>query len=286
MIYLTKEWWQLLKSSCIINNIRENKYADQADEKKIERLYQQKKQKYVENERKAIRYINNDESNINKVIEAYLSRPNITAEEIKLCVLLQKELVAEKPIRFEADTAEKWFEIEYEEYMETCEKLPREILDEITDLRMFCLGYATKATKDKVRAYCREKKKEVEKIEAKAKTETKRVEDTLSNQINFLYYKDTPLVNLEMKEKDLYIDLVDRRRLIVRNVNFIEREEDIYYRWNESEYASPWTYVIESELHYNNGRYEVHFLMENRNEIGEKKSWYLTLSGTTIEVGD
>lgn len=102
--------------------------------------------------------------------------------------------------------------------------------------------------------------------------------------IEFALYKERPILKMEQKGSDLYIELDDLPKLIIRNITFIEREKEYYYKWNENEYACPWTYVLESELHFIKGRYEVHFLLETRHKSGKTENWYYTVSGTNIEI--
>lgn len=45
--------------------------------------------------------------------------------------------------------------------MTIAEELPQEILNEISDLRVFCLGYVTPTVRDKVCRYCQQKSREV-----------------------------------------------------------------------------------------------------------------------------
>lgn len=285
MKYLTKEWEQQCESSFIISWIRASKDADQADEKKIERLYIKEQKKFIETERAAVAYVNESNNTRGKIIDTYLACPGLSVKKIGLLEGCKETLVMKKPMRFEEDTAEKWFEIRLRDRIALCKQtLPQDILQEIADLRLFCLGYATQSVKEKVRVYCREQKKKSEIILKETAKKIVEAEDRLDNGLKFGKYIDKPLMNLELQDGDLYIKLEDIPRLIVRDVEFIEREKEFYYRWNKNIYSSPWTYVIQSELHFVNDRYEVHFLLENKDEIGETENWYLTVSGTNVEA--
>ena len=49
-------------------------------------------------------------------------------------------------------------------------------------------------------------------------------------------------------------------------------------------YASPYTGIIETELHRAGELYEVHFLLRNIDSTGKEKIWYLTIAGTNVEI--
>lgn len=168
--------------------------------------------------------------------------------------------------------------------IELCRTLPKEILNEIENIRLFSLGATTKEIREKVKAYCREQRREAVKTEKLAQRKTEQVEGILKLPIEFALYKERPILKMEQKGSDLYIELDDLPKLIIRNITFIEREKEYYYKWNENEYACPWTYVLESELHFIKGRYEVHFLLETRHKSGKTENWYYTVSGTNIEI--
>lgn len=257
MKYLTKKWLELYETSNIGAGLQEIKSIAQLEKTKFELLYKIDKEIYVECERYSVERYNQE-------IETLQNGRGI--------------------IRFEEDKAKKYFNAHFQQYLRLSRTLPQEILNQITNLRLFSLGYATKSVRKNVLEYCQKLKKEVEKIKEMAETETKEVTKLLMPSIDYWRYRDAPIINLEVNGKDLYIKLHGLPRLIIRDVKFLEREEKGIYIWNEGEYLSPWTFVVESELHFINNRYEVHFLLEDRNKIGETENWYLTVSGVNVEV--
>lgn len=279
MKYLTKEWLNIYEKSFIIKWLRVQKLGERTEGK----LYEKKKAEYIELERVLVEEINKDNEEEKRKIKEYLSGKSSFREVIGLLEDMG-QILSRKPIQFEEVTAEKWFDERINRRIELCRTLPKEILNEIENIRLFSLGATTKEIRDKVKVYCREQRREAMKTEKLAQRKTEQVEGILKLPIEFALYKERPILKMKQKASDLYIELDDLPKLIIRNVTFIEREKEYYYKWNENEYACPWTYVLESELHFIKGRYEVHFLLETRHKSGKTENWYYTVSGTNIEI--
>ena len=279
MKYLTKEWLNIYEKSFIIKWLKVRKIKEKTEN----RLYKKKKTEYIELERVLVEEINKDNEEEKRKIKEYLSG-KVSFREVSGLLKDMGQILSRKPIQFEEVTAEKWFDEQINRRIELCRTLPKEILNEIENIRLFSLGATTKEIREKVKAYCREKRREAVKTEKLAQRKTEQVEGILKLPIEFVLYKERPILKMEQKGSDLYIELDDLPKLIIRNVTFIEREKEYYYKWNENEYACPWTYVLESELHFIKGRYEVHFLLETRHKSGKTENWYYTVSGTNIEI--
>lgn len=279
MKYLTKEWLNIYEKSFIIKWLKVRKIKEKTEN----RLYKKKKTEYIELERVLVEEINKDNEEEKRKIKEYLSG-KVSFREVSGLLEDMGQILSRKPIQFEEVTAEKWFDEQINRRIELCRTLPKEILNEIENIRLFSLGATTKEIREKVKAYCREKRREAVKTEKLAQRKTEQVEGILKLPIEFVLYKERPILKMEQKGSDLYIELDDLPKLIIRNITFIEREKEYYYKWNENEYACPWTYVLESELHFIKGRYEVHFLLETRHKSGKTENWYYTVSGTNIEI--
>ena len=279
MKYLTKEWLNIYEKSFIINWLKVRKIKEKTEN----RVYKKKKTEYIELERVLVEEINKDNEEEKRKIKEYLSGKS-SFREVSGLLEDMGQILSRKPIQFEEVTAEKWFDEQINRRIELCRTLPKEILNEIENIRLFSLGATTKEIREKVKAYCREQRREAVKTEKLAQMKTEQVEGILKLPIEFALYKERPILKMDQKGSDLYIELDDLPKLIIRNITFIEREKEYYYKWNENEYACPWTYVLESELHFIKGRYEVHFLLETRHKSGKTENWYYTVSGTNIEI--
>ena len=266
MKYLTKEWLNINEKSFIINWLKVRKIKEKTEN----RLYKKKKTEYIELERVLVEEINKDNEEEKRKIKEYLSG-KVSFREVSGLLEDMGQILSRKPIQFEEVTAEKWFDEQINRRIELCRTLPKEILNEIENIRLFSLGATTKEIREKVKAYCREQRREAVKTEKLAQRKTEQVEGILKLPIEFVLYKERPILKMEQKGSDLYIELDDLPKLIIRNVTFIEREKEYYYKWNENEYACPWTYVLESELHFIKGRYEVHFLLENKHKSEKQR---------------
>lgn len=71
--------------------------------------------------------------------------------------------------------------------------------------------------------------------------------------------------------------------LVISDGKILEQEEQVY-PYKKNVYASPYTGIIETELHRAGDQYEVHFLLQNVDRTGKEKIWYLTIAGTNVEI--
>ena len=74
-----------------------------------------------------------------------------------------------------------------------------------------------------------------------------------------------------------------KRIFLISNGKILKQEEQVY-PYKKNVYASPYTVIIETELHRAGELYEVHFLLRNVDSTGNEKIWYLTIAGTNVEV--
>ena len=74
-----------------------------------------------------------------------------------------------------------------------------------------------------------------------------------------------------------------KRIFLISNGKILKQEEQVY-PYKKNVYASPYTGIIETELHRAGELYEVHFLLRNVDSTGNEKIWYLTIAGTNVEV--
>lgn len=287
MIYLTKEWRINHERAMIEIEMRVHKSAEIVDEQEFKRLYDKKQKQFVDRE---LRYFIGGGCDGLADFEKRLVRYAALSDAEK--TIFQKKnrrlFSRKRPIKFDKEFAKKRFETEYNKRMTIAEELPQEILNEISDLRVFCLGYVTPTVRDKVCRYCQQKSREVRSQFKVALKQTKEVRETLKTWSNFCYWNRIILAIREEK-KCIYLDMdneiyfEENTTLVISNGKILEQEEQVY-PYKKNVYASPYTGIIETELHRAGELYEVHFLLRNVDSTGNEKIWYLTIAGTNVEV--
>ena len=287
MIYLTKEWRINHEYAMIELDMRVHKSAEIVDEQEFSRLYDKKQKQFVDKE---IRYFTCDGCDGVADFEKRLAQYAALSDEEK--VVFQKKnrrlFSRKRPIKFDKELAKKRFETEYNKRMMIAKELPQEILNEISDLRVFCLGYVIPTGRDKVCRYCQQKSRDVRNQYKMALRQTKEVQETLKTWSNF-YYWDRILLSIREEEKDICLDIDNEKyfekniMLVISDGKILEQEEQVY-PYKKNVYASPYTGIIETELHRAGELYEVHFLLRNVDSIGNEKIWYLTIAGTNVGV--
>ena len=287
MIYLTKEWRINHEYAMIELDMRVHQSAEIVDEQEFSRLYDKKQKQFVDKE---IRYFTCDGCDGVADFEKRLAQYAALSDEEK--AIFQKKnrrlFSRKRPIKFDKEFAKKRFETEYNKRMTIAEELPQEILNEISDLRVFCLGYVTPTVRDKVCRYCQQKSREVRNQYKVALRQTKEVQRTLKTWSNFCYW-DRILLAIREEGKDIYLDIDNEKyfdkntTIVISNGKILEQEEQVY-PYKKNVYASPYTSIIETELHRAGELYEVHFLLRNVDSTGKEKIWYLTIVGTNVEI--
>lgn len=287
MKYLTKEWQINREHAMIELDMRVHKSAEIIDEQEFRRLYAKKQKQFVDKE---IRYFTCDGCDGVADFEKRLAQYAALSDEEK--VVFQKKnrrlFSRKRPIKFDKELAKKRFETEYNKRMMIAKELPQEILNEISDLRVFCLGYVMPTVRDKVCRYCQHKSTGVRNQYKVALKQTKEVQKTLKTWSNF-YYWDRILLSIREKEKDICLDIDNERyfqkniTIVISNGKILKQEEQVY-PYKKNVYASPYTGIIETELHLAGELYEVHFLLRNIDSTGKEKIWYLTIAGTNVEI--
>lgn len=287
MKYLTKEWQINREHAMIELDMRVHKSAEIIDEQEFRRLYAKKQKQFVDKE---IRYFTCDGCDGVADFEKRLAQYAALSDEEK--AVFQKKnrrlFSRKRPIKFDKELAKKRFETEYNKRMTIVRQLPEDIVQEISDLRVFCLGYVTPTVRDKVCRYCQQKSRDVRNQYKMALRQTKEVQETLKTWSNF-YYWDRILLSIREEEKDICLDIDNERyfqkniTIVISNGKILKQEEQVY-PYKKNVYASPYTGIIETELHRAGELYEVHFLLRNIDSTGKEKIWYLTIAGTNIEI--
>ena len=74
----------------------------------------------------------------------------------------------------------------------------------------------------------------------------------------------------------------DGDKLLIKGGKIIEKEETKIYPLNTYVPNSGYTIIQAAELYRIGEKFEIHFLIENRDEMDKGKVWYLTIQGTDI----
>ena len=96
-------------------------------------------------------------------------------------------------------------------------------------------------------------------------------------------YTEFFLTDIIFENEDIYLLFDNGDKLLIKNGEILEREEEKLFAWNADIPNSGWSMVLAAELYRIGEKFEIHFLMENRNEYERCTVWYLTFRGTDIQ---
>lgn len=287
MVYLTKEWFVKYNLSYAVSAIRVSKEAEVFDEDFFQKLYQKKCKIFVDNDRHQDFF--RDPQEDLKRCDEMINEPGIS-EEKKKALLAYKEIELElnkeryesgKIFSFDEDFAKEKFDVWHQQFIKFYSYLPEYILNEIPDIRVLALGCTSRHVKNLMRDYAKNLRKETKKTLGKAQSATNKAEKKLAKLIGANEYEEIMLERIYKSGSSIML-CFDCGTLKFCNGQIVEREEKRLNHYNKSNPHSGWSMVMNAEVSYNNGLFELHLLMDNLNKKGQSKLWYLTVSGTDI----
>lgn len=286
MKYLTKEFHTCELLSYANSHVRKSKKAEQKDETFYRRTYE-KIYAIFEGFSKSCDWYRDTEEELKK-IEEYVNEPNITLEERKRRIEFKKmhEILYDNRNKtvypFDEELCAEQFEERNRELIAIYSQLPQEILSKIADVRVFALGYASAEVKKLLRPYCAKLQKTVKKIKDKAYFETNDAESGLTQELDLNEYNEYLLMGIEEKGGNIYLKTENNDCLLIKDGEILEGKDKVIFPYDESKPNCPWSRIIYAELHRIDGKFELHFLVENSDTIGKADLWYLSISGTEI----
>ncbi len=286
MKYLTKEFYTCELLSYANSHVRKSKKAEQKDETFYRRTYE-KIYAIFEGFSKSCDWYRDTEVELKK-IEVYVNEPNITLEERKRRIEFKKmhEILYDNRNKtvyhFDEKLCAEQFEERNRELIAIYSQLPQEILSKIADIRVFALGYASAEVKKLLRPYCAKLQKTVKKIKDKAYSETNDAESSLTQELDLNEYNEYLLMGIEEKGGNIYLKTENNDCLLIKDGEILEGKDKVIFPYDKSKPNCPWSRIIYAELHRIDGKFELHFLVENSDTIGKADLWYLTISGTEI----
>ena len=287
MKYLTREWYVKARLSYIDGSVRCSKLAERFDESFYKAVYQKRYERFERNERLRNEFRNPQEDL--KKYDAWINEPNISQEEKekriehkKITLFLERErFETGKYHQYDEAFTRKLFDVDLTWRMELISHLPDYILNEVADVRVLALGYASKRVKVLLKDYCKKLRREYKKVLGKAQIETNKSESKLPKRIMANEYGELMLKRIYQKDGNIFL-VFDSGTLKVVNGEIIDREEKKLYHYKRKEPYSGWSMVLYAEVSYEDGLFVIHLMVDNKDKIGQSKYWYLTVQGTSI----
>ena len=287
MILFTKNFYELDCLSCAERDIKKSKAAEKKDEKVNQRLYKKECAIFLKSNDFSYRYHNVAE--ILHKLENDINDPNITDEERNFIIdckgiyewVYKQQLKYGMAYHFDKELCKRKFAERTDAHIRLYSRLPKDILDNVADIRVLALGYASTQVRREVRKYCAVLKHIVQKIKENAFAETEKAESYLTQKFNFNEYDDYLILGLEEKDGDIYLK-GERNSLLITNGKILEGKGHTIYVYDDEKLNSAWSRIVAAELRRVNDKFELHFLVLNCNEPEEDDIWYLTIQGTDI----
>ena len=184
---------------------------------------------------------------------------------------------------FEKNIVENIFKNRLNEIIKLTKLLPAEILNEIADVRVFALGFVSKKVKDKLLEYKKENLQQhlqtIEKVEKENLNNAK----NLPKDIDILEFNEI-LIRSFSKHRNDYVLTLDGQKIKLYSAEITEKEFKNVRTINLNIPHSGYCIIVYTELYYENGFYELHLLLDNRDEYETQNLCYLTVKCKDIKV--
>ncbi len=284
MKYLTKEFYILEYLAYSNKNVKVHRRAEKFDEEFYQFIYNKQCGEFVKKE--GFNYIYNNPADKLRKIDEIINSSDISEirrqyfSEFKniFKTIYRKKLIYCEKNKFDKQLCERWFAENQSRLIEIYLHLPTEILNEIADIRLFALGYASERVTRSWQIYCTKLRRKLNRIKSRAYNET---------NVNYKYLSGSIILNecfegwrvtqLKGDGDNIIIDGELNRRLIIKNAKVIEGEDGYIYPYNEENPTIAASYICYVELHRITDKFELCFLMSNSNENEREELWYLSI---------
>ena len=274
MRYLTKDWYEICQRTGLHYGMRVHREAGAFSETLYQRLYRRKEKAYIQSEREIYNFdpryfLGRDRSSFVPA-DKFVRGEEIKAEDIFIYQMTQEEKEKiQKMIEaydqrppFDEKKCKQEFRVmqETSRMEEAEERIPDEILRQIADMRVFCLGYCTKDVKVQLERVSRANDKIV-KLGSEANAKAQKAEDIPESIRKIHNFHDSIILEISGSSGfenrwDQFVIRMDPRgsftecnKVTFQNADIIKQESNIT--------GSCWLYC---ELYRIEKGYEVHIL--------------------------
>ncbi|MGF9697897.1 MULTISPECIES: DUF4085 family protein [Paenibacillus] len=268
MKYLTKEWYELCQQISLHSGMRVHSGAHQLDEALYLRLYKRKEKEHVKFQRDVYnvdpRYMLEQDGAVLVRAEKFISGDEVTEEDTMVYHMPPEEREHIEKLIADYDARPPFDELssrqEFKSNLEwNCEnkiaRLPKEIYDQIADIRVFGLGYCTREVMRQLKKQSKINEAQMQLI-SKEYREAQLAEPIPEHIRNQVHFHDCTVTEL-VSDTDLVIRFDTRGGFTNLNkVTFVAPE---IIKQEEHIVRSYWLY---HEMYRIENGYEVHMLFD------------------------
>lgn len=257
MRYFTKEWYRTMERTYMHLMLRATRKADKFDEKYYQDLYKKELKEFLKLEKEVCEVTEEDvfdESDWDEIsvmdekgnlinVNEIMSEAEV--EELRNDILAnEKEAVENFEIEeYDEEKLTKQFEENHLDAIDYLKNnLPKEILEEVADIRVLALDKSSKNIKKKIEKYCNENEKIANKTMKSYEKYFETIQDKLPQKILEDYeFHDCEIISIDKVKDDIVFTLdnsggfTDISKIIYRNGEILENnlEENSYWVYDE-----------------------------------------------------
>ncbi|NLC34182.1 MAG: DUF4085 family protein [Erysipelothrix sp.] len=266
MRYLTKEWYQL--SADLHLGYSVSSVYRVFDEALFQKLYKRGERDYIELEQEIYntdpRYMLEDEANTEQAVERLMNEEGLAREDIHVIEMSDEERAEimqlieafDKRLPFDAEVYKDLFKQRLDINIKQLEKdLPKEVYNDIADIRLFALGYCSKEVYKQLKKISMINDKESKKI-LKQYHEIQSQQDIPEEIRDKFGFHDSIVTEVIQEQNNITLRLDNKGGFSdVESVTFIDAT---LIKQDDNLEGKHWIY---NELYKNEEGYEVHVLL-------------------------
>lgn len=289
MFYLTEDWYadEILSYADVF--IRADRRADKANENFYAQIYNEKRREFIAEEESDILY-RDPRAELEK-LEKLAAASGISTDEresrrrfaAEFKLLYAKRIEDGKFYKFDEELAGQRFDGYIEFFTAVYRRLPSDISERITDVRLLALGYASAEVKKLLKPYCAALRKKNRGLKSKARAETAAAFKRLAHAFDLTVYEGAFLTEIEEREDGVFLNFDGGNKITVKNGKIKQVEKPVVYRYDEDSPFSGWSMAESAELRFRGGVFALNILLLNADERGGIKVCRLTVEGTDVE---
>ncbi len=286
---LTKEWHNQYLQVLVSNSIQQYYGMEDINEDTYARLYKKAKKKYIEEESQNPIYYDAkaDLRRLDRAISSRTSTPEEKErkkkERLTFIYNHKDELENGPKCVFDEQEVGRAFDRKLKYVEEIIRTFPEPFLAKRSDPRFLALGYGTRKDVVAMQKFGRATLDVIVQASDVVRCKNERAMENLPEEVEFDLFSESVLLAMNQDGNDIVLTFIDRVMRLY-NAKIIEQEKTEILPYDDDNPFTTSTRVIGIELECDEKttRFQLGFLMENRDGFGKEETWYLTFACDNI----
>ena len=286
---LTKEWHNQYLQVLVCNSVQQYYGMEDINEDTYARLYKKAKKRFIERESQDPIYYDAkaDLRRLDRAISSKTTSPDEKErkkkERLTFIYNHQAELENGPRRAFSEEDAGKRFKRKIKGIETIIRSMPEPFLAKRSDPKYLALGYGTRKDITALKKYADVTMEVLLQESDVVRCKNERAAEHLPEEVEFDLFTEAILLSMMNDGDDIVLKFFDRT-MRLHKAKIVEQEKEEILPYDDNDPCTTWTRVLAIELECDEitTKFQLSFLMENRNEFEEEETWYLTFECDNI----